>query len=261
MNRLTATLITLNEAQNLPRALASLSDLPDEIVVVDAGSTDRTCEIARRRGTRLLLRTWTNYSEQKNFAAAQATHDWILSIDADEELSPGLREALRAWKQQPPAAAAYEFARRASYLGRWIRHSGWYPDYKKRLYRRDLARFVGIVHESLQVDGPVGRLPGDLYHHSVRTLAEQHAKIENYTTIAARQLFTAGRRHWALPMLLAPPWEFFRTLVVRAGFLDGYRGWLIACLAAKYVFLKYRKLGGLVRGSAQPSERSGEARS
>lgn len=254
MNRLTATLITSNEEQNLPRVLASLAGLADEILVVDSGSTDRTCEIARQRGARVLSRAFTDFAEQKNFAAAQAANDWILSLDADEELSRELRESLRAWKQQAPAEVAYEFARRASYLGGWIRHSGWYPDRKVRLYRRDRCRFVGRVHESVEVDGLVGRLDGELYHYTVRTFDEHAAKVDFYTTLAAEQLFAAGRRRWRLAMLLAPPWTLLRTFVMQMGFLDGSRGWLIARMAARYVFLKYRKLGRLVQSRTSKPE-------
>jgi len=250
MNRLTATLITLNEERNLPRALASVADLPEEIVVVDCGSTDRTCEIARQHGARVIQRAWTNYSDQKNIAAAEASHEWILGLDADEELSPELRKSLRMWKESPPTAAAYEFARKANYLGGWIHHSGWYPDRKVRLYRRDLARFVGVLHESVEVDGPVGRLEGDLYHYTVRSVDEHISKMNTYTTLAAEQLHAAGRRNWLLMMLLAPPWTLLQTFVLKAGFLDGYLGWLIARMAARYVFLKYRKLGLLVRGGS-----------
>ena len=257
MNRLTVILITLNEERNLPRLLASLADLADEIVVVDCGSTDRTCEIAWQHGARVFFRPWTGYGDQKNFAAAQATHEWVLALDADEELSPQLRESLLVWKEQAPTKVAYEFPRKASYLGRWIRHSGWYPDRKVRLYRRDLARFVGVVHESVQVDAPVGRLDGDLYHHTVRTFADHVAKVDRYTTLAAEQLFAAGRRHWLAGMLLAAPWTFLQRLFLQGGVLDGYRGWLIAGMAARYVFLKYRKLGVLVSGGLLPQRAPG----
>jgi len=250
MNRLTATLITLNEERNLPRALASLAEVPDEIVVVDSGSTDRTCEIARQHGARVFSRKLTNLGDQKNFAAAQAANDWILSLDADEELSPKLRASLRAWKQQPAAKVAYAFPRKAHYLGGWIYHSGWYPDSKPRLYRRDRGRFVGKPHDSVQADGPVGRLEGELYHHTFRTVEEHLAKVEFFTTLAAEDLFLCGRRRWLPAMLLAPPWAFVHKLIMQAGFLDGSRGWTIARLTARYTFLKYRKLGVLVRGGA-----------
>ena len=259
MNRLTATVITLNEEHNLPCALASLEDIPDEIVLVDSGSTDRTCEIGRQRGAAVFSRAWTGYSDQKNFAAARAKNDWILSLDADEELSPELRESLRVWKHAPPAAAVYECARKAWYLGAWIEHSGWYPDYKKRLYRRDAARFAGHLHESLDYAGPVGRLRGDLHHYTVQSFEEHVTSVNRYTTLAAEQLFAAGHRRWRLAMLLAPPWGWVQTFMIRGGFLDGRRGWLIARMAARYTYLKYRKLGRLVEG--QPvAARQGSAR-
>jgi glycosyltransferase involved in cell wall biosynthesis len=252
MNRLTVTLITLNEERDLPRALASVRGLADEMLVVDSGSTDRTGDVARAHGARVLERVWTDFSDQKNFAAAQAAHDWIFSLDADEELSPALQEELRRWKETDPAAAAYEMPRRARYLGRWIRHSGWYPDYKRRLYRRDRARFVGALHESLAVEGAVGRLRSDLYHHTFATLAEHHARIEHYSRLTARALYAASRRQWLLPLLVAPPWMFLRTYFGKLGFLDGAAGWHIARLTARTSYLKYAGLGRLVRG--QPLE-------
>ncbi|HEV3254403.1 MAG TPA: glycosyltransferase family 2 protein [Candidatus Acidoferrales bacterium] len=250
MNRLAACLITLNEEKNLPRVLASLAGIAEEIIVVDSGSADRTLEIAAAHGARVFARAWTNYSDQKNFAAAHAASDWVLSLDADEELSPALRASLLAWKQRAPDAAAYEFSRRAFYLGGWVNHSGWYPNRQVRLYRRDLARFAGALHESLQVNGKVAPLPGDLLHYTVQTPAEHSAKVDAYTDVAARQLFESGRRSWRWAMLATPPWTFFQKFFLRAGFLDGYRGWLIARMAARYTFLKYRKLGALLRSGA-----------
>jgi glycosyltransferase involved in cell wall biosynthesis len=249
VNRLSVCLITLNEEQDLACALASLRDVADEIVVVDSGSKDRTCEIAGEFGARVFNRAWTNYSDQRNFAAAEARSDWIVALDADEEFSPTLLESLRAWKKNVPAEAAYAVARKANYLGGWIRHSGWYPDLQVRLYRRDLAQFKGTVHESLEVRGPIGRLQGDLYHYTVSTLDEHAAKVENYTTLAAQQLFEAGSRSWLVPMVLVPWWTFLQKLLLRAGILDGYRGWLIAWMSARYVFLKYCKLGRLTRAA------------
>lgn len=246
MNRLSACLITLNEENNLPRALGSLEGVSDEIVVVDCGSQDRTQQIARAHGAKVLMREWTDFAQQKNFAAASASHDWILSLDADEELSPELRESLLAWKQKEPEFMVYEVARRVWYLGAWIKHSGWYPDYQWRLYRRDAAKFAGIVHESLRFEGRGGRLSGDLLHYTMSTFAEHGEKVERYTTLAARQLYESGNRNWRAAMWLATPWTWFRSFVLRAGFLDGYRGWLIARMAARSVWLKFKKLGKLV---------------
>ncbi|MGH9773490.1 MAG: glycosyltransferase family 2 protein [Candidatus Acidiferrales bacterium] len=247
MNRISACVITHNEESNLPRLLDSLAGVADEIVVVDSGSTDATVPRALARGAKLFARGWTNFSDQRNFAAARASHDWIFAFDADEELSGPLRESLLAWKACKPAAAAYEVARRANYLGVWIRHSGWYPDWKIRLYHRARARFAGAVHESLRVEGPVARLAGDLLHYTIRTKAEHREKIERYTSIAARELFEAKQTSWRLPMVFGSAWTFFQTFFLRAGLLDGWRGGMIARMAARYVWEKYRKLGDLVR--------------
>ena len=253
MNRLTVTIITLNEEKNLSRAMDSVRGVADEIVVVDSGSGDRTCALARERGARVFERAWTNYSDQKNFAANQASHEWILSLDADEELSPELQASVQRWKESAAAEVAYGLQRRARYLGQWINHSGWYPDPKLRLYRRDRARWVGALHEGLQVEGTTGWLEGELRHYTVNTFEEHVRSVRRYTTLAARQLFSAGRRDWVLPLLFASPWAFVRTLIFQQGFLDGRRGLLIALMAAYYVFLKYWKLGVLVRcGSLEP---------
>lgn len=258
MNRLSVCIITLNEEQNLPRAVDSVRDLADEIVVVDCGSKDRTQAIARDRGASVFERAWTSYEEQWNFAAACAANEWIFVLAADEELSPELRNALLEWKQQEPKFSVYEIARKAWYLGAWIKHCGWYPDYQRRLYRRDSARFAGIIHEVLRFDGQPGRLGGDLLHYTMNSFAEHEDKVERYTTLAARQMYEAGKRSWGAAMWLASPWTCFSTFVLRGGFLDGYRGWLISRMAARSVWLKFRKLGKLVdaerRGNAMQTQ-------
>ena len=254
MNRLTVTIITLNEEKNLPRALDSVAGIADEIVVVDSGSTDGTRELARQHGAHVFERAFTDYSGQKNFAAAQASHDWILSLDADEELSPELRESVRQWKESEAAEAAYGMQRRAHYIDRWINHSGWYPDPKLRLYRRERARWVGALHEGLQVDGPTSWLEGELRHYTVNSFEQHVRSVRRYTTLAARQRLTAGRRRWLLPFLFAAPWTFVRTLIFQLGFLDGLRGMQIAVMASYYVFLKYWKLGVLARGGTLEAE-------
>jgi glycosyltransferase involved in cell wall biosynthesis len=157
MNRLSVCLITLNEEHNLPRALASLHEIADEIIVVDSGSTDRTEAIAREHGAAFFERAWTNYAEQKNFAAECAQNDWILSLDADEELSSPLQTSLLDWKKHEPKFSVYEMARKTWYLGAWIEHSGWYPDFQRRVYRRETAHFSGIIHEALRFEGQAGR--------------------------------------------------------------------------------------------------------
>jgi hypothetical protein len=245
MNRLSVCLITLNEEHNLPRALASLAGIADEIVVVDSGSIDRTEPIAREHGAAFFERSWTNYSEQKNFAAESARNEWVFSMDADEELSSALQSSLLDWKKHEPQFAVYEMARKTWYLGAWIKHSGWYPDFQRRLYRKDAAEFSGIIHESLKFEGKPGRLAGDLLHYTVRSFAEHEAKVERYTTLAAQQMHTAGERSWRAAMWFATPWSWFQNYFLRGGFLDGYRGALIAQMAARSVRIKYKKLGQL----------------
>ncbi|HYL84167.1 MAG TPA: glycosyltransferase family 2 protein [Candidatus Angelobacter sp.] len=251
MNLLSACIITFNEEQNLPRALASLAEVADEIVIVDSGSADRTEQIAREYGAVFLSRPWTNYAEQKNFAAESARNDWILSLDADEELSSPLKTSVLEWKKRPADLSVYEMARRAWYLGKWIRYSGWYPDFQRRLYRRDLAKFSGIIHESLQFEGRPGRLRGDLLHYTVRSFDEHEEKVERYTALAAQRLYVEGKRSWRPAIWFAAPWSWFQNYFLRGGFLDGYQGAQIARMAARSVRLKYRKLGQLVEEAAK----------
>lgn len=251
MNRLSACIITLNEEQNLPRALASVRSIADEIVIVDAGSTDGTEQIARKFGAVFVGRAWTNYAEQKNFAAAAASNDWILSLDADEELSSVLQASMLEWKERRPDFLVYEMSRRAWYLGRWINHSGWYPDFQRRLYRRDAAQFSGIIHESLRFEGQPGRLKGDLLHYTVRSFPEHEEKVERYAALAGQQLFLDGKRSWRPAVWFATPWSWLQNFILRGGFLDGYRGALIAKMAARAVRIKYRKLGQLVEEAAK----------
>ena len=246
MTRFSVCTITLNEEQDLPRALESVKGVADEIVVVDCGSTDRTRQIAREHGGAVFERAWTSYEEQWNFAAACATNEWIFVLAADEELSPELRAALLEWKRQEPKFPVYEMARRAWYLGAWIKHCGWYPDYQRRLYRRDVARFSGIIHEVLRFEGQPGQLQGDLLHYTMSSFADHEDKVERYTTLAARQMHESGKRSWRGGMWLATPWTWFHNFVVRLGFLDGYRGWLISRIAARGTWLKFKKLGKLI---------------
>lgn len=254
MNRLSICIITLNEAHDLPRLLKSAEGVAEEVVVVDSGSTDATMEIARSAGACVLTRAWTNYAEQKNFAAAQASEDWILLLDADEELSGELRESILKWKAAPPEFPVYEIARLAWFLGAWIHHSRWYPDWQRRLYDRRKAHFSGAIHESLRFQGSVGRMQGNLLHYTVRNLQEQRQKSEEYSTVSARAMFESGRREWRAAKWFATPWTWFRYFVLGAGFLDGYRGFLIARSAAHTVWLKYTKLGGLIQQASREKQ-------
>jgi len=246
MKRLSACLITFNEEYNLTRALTSLVGIADEIVVVDSGSTDRTAEIASVQGVSFFERSFTNHADQKNYAASRASNDWIFLLDADEELSSELRNSLLEWKQSEPEFQVYEMARLTWYLGAWIHHSRWYPDFQRRLYRKDKAGFSGMIHSALRFEGKTGRLSGNLLHYTIRTFAEHEAKVEGYTTVMAQELFTHGKRGWRAAMWLAAPWSWFQNYVLHLGFLDGYRGWLISRMAARGTWLKFKKLGKLI---------------
>jgi len=247
MPPLSVCIITLNEEHNLPRALAAVRDLADELVVVDAGSTDHTQQIAREAGARLFVRPFTNHSDQKNYAASLAANEWIFLLDADEEPDATLLASILEWKKREPEYFVYEMARLNWYLGAWIRHSRWYPDYKERIYRRDKAAFHDVIHSALRFEGCAGRLRGDLLHYSFRSVEEHEAKVDRYSSALAQDLFDRGRRSWRGAMWVATPWSWFHHYVLGAGFLDGARGARIARLAARGTWLKFRKLGELIR--------------
>ncbi|MFN3324158.1 MAG: glycosyltransferase family 2 protein [Bryobacteraceae bacterium] len=239
--RISATIITFNEERNIARAIESLRCC-DEIVVVDSGSTDRTVEIAQKLGARVVESEWKGYAAQKNFASAAAANDWVLSIDADEALSEALEGEIWQIKKSGPSCDGYTMPRMAQYLGRWILHSGWYPDRKVRLFDRRKARWEGrYVHESVQVDGRVGHLESNLLHYTCGSLSEHLKTMDRYTTLSAEHLVWQGRRIGWAHLLLDPPWTFFRTYVLKRGFLDGPEGLAIAYMAALYNFLKYAK--------------------
>ncbi len=241
--KISVTLIACNEEDRIGGALASVAWADEIVVVVDARSTDRTEEIARRYTDRVFVRPWSGYADQKRFAERQATHEWIFSLDADERVSPQLRQAIEELKRTGPRHDGYRVARRAWYLGRWIRHCGWYPDYQLRLYRRDRAQWVGeYVHESVRVQGSVGTLRGELWHLTRRSLSEHHEVLNRYTTLAAEEAFAQGKRIGGFTLLLQPALTFFRSYILKQGFRDGIPGLIISGLAAYYVFLKYAKL-------------------
>ena len=245
MPALTATVITHNESANVARAIRALS-CADEIVVVDANSTDATREIAEGLGARVIRHPFEGFAAQKNFATSQARHDWILSLDADEELDGEAQSAIAEWKRCEPFVAGYQFARRAQYLGRWILHSGWYPDYKLRLFDRRHARWEGpYVHESVVVDGQVMKLNGEILHYTCNSLDEHRQRIEFYTDLAAQEMLDAGERVGPFRRALSPGWIFLNSYFLRLGILDGRPGYYIATMAARYVQRKYAKLQAL----------------
>jgi (heptosyl)LPS beta-1,4-glucosyltransferase len=247
--KISATIITLNEEENIAEALETLA-WADEIIVVDSESTDCTVEIARRFTDKVITQKWLGYAAQKNFATEQATNDWVFNLDADERITPDLQRQIETLKQSDNIdAAAFEMPRKVFYLGKWIKYSGWYPDYKIRLYNRTKGRWQGdYVHESVKVDGEVKRLDGDILHYTVRNASEHHLRLDRYTTLAAQEAFEKGKRASFAKMAFAPFATFIKSYLFKRGFLDGYQGLAIACFAAHYVFLKYIKLWELQNG-------------
>ncbi|MDE3154156.1 MAG: glycosyltransferase family 2 protein [Acidobacteriota bacterium] len=259
MPKLSVTIITKNEAADIGAALASVA-WADEVVVVDSESTDDTVAIARRSTDRVIVRPWPGYIAQKNFAAAQAAHDWILSLDADERVTPELAQEIRALVDAGPADAGYWIPRVTWHLGRWIRSTDWYPDDQLRLYDRRRASWTGrYVHEGVRVEGRVGRLRHELQHYAYRDIADHLETIDRYTTFAARQMFEDGRRAGLLDIGLHPPFAFFRNYALKRGFTDGVPGLIVSAMNAWYVCLKFAKLWELGKGTGPRGEDSGPA--
>src|SRR3954471_18485998 len=239
--KITATIITLNEERNIARAIESLRCC-DEILILDSGSIDRTVELAQNLGVRVIEAGWLGYSAQKNWAAEQASHDWIFSLDADEALSEALEAEIWGLKKSGPRYDAYTMPRLARYLGRWILHSGWYPDRKIRLYHRTKAKWVGeFVHESVQVSGRVGHLDSNILHFTCDSLSEHLKTLDRYTTLAAQELAASKVPVPICSLIFEPPWNFVRACVLQRGFMDGLEGLIISYMASFYTFLKYSK--------------------
>jgi glycosyltransferase involved in cell wall biosynthesis len=239
--KISAAIITLNEERNILRCLESLRCC-DEIVVVDSGSQDRTVELATQHGAKVVHAPWPGYAKQKNFASESCQHEWVLSLDADEALSEALEAEIWQLRKDGPRFDAYDFPRLAQYLGRWIRHSGWYPDRKIRLYRKAKARWVGnYVHESVQADGSVGHLENNLLHFTCDNLSDHLRTMDRYTKLAAEELRASGKVIGWRHLLVNPLWTLLRTIVVDGAWRDGQQGLTIAWMAAFYNFLKYAR--------------------
>jgi glycosyltransferase involved in cell wall biosynthesis len=245
--RLSVVVIAWNEEERLRACLESAA-WADEIVVVDAASEDKTVEIAREFTDLVFVRPWPGFAAQKNFALAQATGDFVLSVDADETISPALRADVLRVLAAPGGPDGYAVPRRNVFWGRWVRHGRLYPDRQLRLFRRGRGRFVERdVHESVEVAGPVGRLEGALVHTSYRDVADFVARTNRYTSLAADEAVRAGRGVGVADLVLRPLGRFLSMYVVHRGFLDGWRGFLLAVLYGYYVFIRSAKVWERVR--------------
>jgi len=249
--KISAVIITYNEEDRLPDALASLEGVADEIVVVDSFSTDRTTEIARAAQAKVWQNRFEDYGRQKNFAMAKAGHEWVLNLDADERISPELKRAIVQLKEGgvPEGKAAFAVRRRTFYLGRWIRHSGWYPDRKVRLFRRDAASWQGRIHERLEVAGEVANLPGDMLHFTYRDIGDHVRRLDRYSAFQAEEIVKQGRRCLYARLLVLPAVTWLRHYVWKTGFLDGFPGLVIALVSSWGTAMKYMKAIALKRRS------------
>jgi glycosyltransferase involved in cell wall biosynthesis len=249
--KISAVIITLNEEDRLPDALASLQGVADEVVVVDSYSSDRTVEIARSTQAVVRQNRFEDYGQQKNFAMSQAGCEWILNLDADERVSPELKRAIAGLKEgaAPVDAAAFAIKRKTFYLGRWIRHSGWYPDRKVRLFRKNAAAWQGRIHERLVVTGPVARLDGDILHFTYRDIGDHVRRLERYSAFQAEEIVARGQKCLFLRLFLLPSVTFLRHYAWRLGFLDGFPGLVIATIQSWATAMKYLKAIALKRRS------------
>lgn len=240
---ISAVVITYNEEKNIRAALDSVR-WADEIVVVDSHSTDRTVDICREYGAKILQRKWPGYTEQKRFATAQAAHEWVFSLDADERVSPALAEEIRQWRtRRTPTESGYRIPRKVFFLGRWIQHTSWYPDYQLRLFNRTRGGWQGgAVSESVKVQGPVGRFRGELRHYSFTDLSDWIARADRYATLSAEDYMAREKTASVWNLLGYPLLTFIKNFVIKRGFMDGVPGLIVSGLSALFVFLKYAKL-------------------
>jgi glycosyltransferase involved in cell wall biosynthesis len=245
-------IIALNAETRLAQCLSALS-FADEVVIVDGGSTDATAAIAKAHGARMIeAPDWPGFGPQKNRAVAALSTDWVLSIDTDEIVSPELAASIHA-AIRAPLADVYALDRLSNFCGQWIRHSGWYPDWVPRLFKRGAARFSDdLVHERLVFDQPVAKLSGKLLHYSYDDFESVLRKLDAYSSAGARQRFVANLKGGLRKALLRGVWAFVRTYLLRRGFLDGSAGFMIAVFNAETVYYRFLKLG------QARSNRSGE---
>jgi glycosyltransferase involved in cell wall biosynthesis len=245
---LSCVFIAMNEEDRLGEALES-ARFCDELVVVDGGSTDGTRRVAEAAGARVVVNApWPGYVAQRRFATAAARHDWVLALDADERISPALREEIEALRHRGFSHAGYLMPRVSHYMGRWVRATDWYPDVQLRLFDRRRGDWQGgLVHESVRVEGPLARLRHELQHYSYRSVDEHVQRIELYARLWAQQAHAEGRCAGPLQAFGAGAWAFFRNYVLRRGFVLGGAGLAISTLNAHYVFTKLLLLHELDR--------------
>ena len=251
MNRLSVAIITHNEAKRIRPCLESVK-WADEIVVVDSLSTDETVKICHEYTPLVFSQPWLGYGEQKNLALSKVRHDWVLSLDADERVTPKLREEIYGILLGNSRFSGYYVPRKSYFLGRWIRYCGWYPDYNLRLFRRGEGIFKErMVHECVELKGDIGYLTGDLEHETYRSLEEYLERMQRYSTLAALEMHRGGRRFRWLDLCIRPLGTFWKMFLLRQGFREGVDVLILSGLFDYYKFVKYAKLAEIERGNAE----------
>jgi glycosyltransferase involved in cell wall biosynthesis len=241
--KISAVVITYNEEKRLADALESVGGIASEIIVVDSFSSDDTVNVAKNYTDKVFKRKWTNFSDQKNFANSKASFPWILSLDADERLSPDLRGEILLLKEGEPSCSGFSMPRQVYYLGKWIRHSGWYPDRRVRLFRKDKARWEGeYVHENLVVEGKIEKLEGSVHHFTYRNISEHLERINNFSQLGAQKLYSNKKKCRWYHLVFLPFFRFAKSFFLKAGFLDGFPGFVISVLNGYSIFVRYAKL-------------------
>lgn len=240
---ISAVIITHDEEKKLEGALKSVRGIASEVIIVDSFSTDETVPIAKKYTKHVFQRKWTNYADQKNYANKKASFPWILSLDADERLSPELREEILRLKKKEPDCSGFSMPRQAFYLGKWIRHSGWYPDRKIRLFRKSEALWEGeYIHEKLVIHGRIEKLKGHLFHFTYRDIADHMARINTFSELGAQKLYAKKKKCRWYHLAFRPLLGFMKSFFWKAGFLDGYAGFVIARIHSYSIFVRYAKL-------------------
>jgi len=247
-NKLSAIIITKDEAQNITGCLGALK-FANETIVVDTGSSDNTIDLARAGGADVYQTDWQGFGHGKSFALKKATGEWVLSVDADEIITDDLAKEIKSAIEKDNYNG-FEIPRRTNFLGKWIRHSGWYPDYVLRLFKKESGHFTdSTVHEKVIVDGPIGKLKNPLLHYSYPDMNRYLRKLETYTDLASKQMYEKGKRFSFASLLFKPAGTFCRHFIFRAGFLDGIEGFMIACLSSYGKFIRLIKLRQLEKSN------------
>jgi len=243
MKKISAAVIARDEEKKIGRALESLRGIADEIVVVDSGSADRTPEICTGYGARVIGNEWQGYRDQKQLATDLTEFEWVLSLDADEEISAELRKEILKWKGTPEDGTdGYHLPRMTRLMGKWIKHTTWYPDWQLRLFRKTKGKWTGLnIHESFSTEGETAKMSGHILHYTYSSVSEYLVQLERFSTLAAEDYLARGKQSGVFRLVFSPPAVFLKNYILKAGFLDGRAGFVVSCLSAVSTFFKLLK--------------------